>query len=562
MALNEQKGDQTYISVRGDFAEAPFARLFYRLCQERRSGLFDVRDKPPEDGGKIMKRVILADGELFAVKGGSRRETLTEILLEQKKISKEKYDELYRLANNDFDEMEKQVMAGGVVPAAELQGLLTAQVELKLKMLFTLIRGQYEFKPQARDALVAGNLLLPIGVKKVFLDGVREHYPAARVKKEFPGIEKKGMSPAKDWKDQILTLGLPPKVQRWLRSFPESFTWSAMIKSSPESEEVTAALLLALFFAGLITLPEGEAAFPIGKAYQTEREAAKAEEKKAAEKTPGPAKAAASATPPPKPAEPKLPVEEMLDQEMSDKELLKQIDRLLDTAASHKNNYFEILGVQENTPPAKTKQIYFKFAKKFHPDARPDLFKGEVKEKVEELFTKISEAYNVISDPETRSNFIKEKKSSVSKADMDKASRAIEAEMEFQKAEILMKRNSWAPAEDLLERAVQLQPDEPEYQMYLTWARYKGKGSAEAPRARDAIKKVLASSPNNADANYFLGIIAKSEGFPDEAEKYLLKAQELKPHDVDIKREVQLLFRRKEKGAATEKKGGFFGKKK
>jgi tetratricopeptide (TPR) repeat protein len=260
------------------------------------------------------------------------------------------------------------------------------------------------------------------------------------------------------------------------------------------------------------------------------------------------------------PEVPRLPIEDMLDKDLSDKELLKEIDRLLGVAHKNGVTYFELLGVKEDTSQEQLKKIYFKFAKKFHPDAKPELFQGPVRDKVEDLFAKITEAKETLSNPVLREQYLKKLKSQVSDKDMEMGQRAMEAEMEFEKAGILMKKNQWEQAREKLERAVSLYPDEPEYKMHLAWVNYKIKGPAEVMNAKRIIKEVLAKRPQAIDGYYFLAMIEKAEGDLDQAEQNLEKVLAKRPHDIDIKRELQLLSRKKT-AAPPKKKGGLFGKK-
>lgn len=543
----------------GDLAVIPFARVFALLCREKGTGRLDVRDRPKEAGGKIFKRVVMAQGVRFTVQGGSKEETLPEILREQGRLNPEGLEKLKLECGGDYGKMEQKVLSGAVVPASELADLVSLQAGIKLKQLFSLIRGVYEWKPTTEDKLAERSLLVPLSPEKILFEGVKENYPEARVKKEFPGIEKKTMKPAADFKDRIPGLGLAPAEQRWLRSLPEGITLQGASRTPAMAEPSAFALLLSFYFSGLLELPPEEDDFPVGRAY-LDKEVAKPE-KKAEDKKPE--EKPAPAAPPPKKEEPKLPIEEALDREMSDQELMQDLDKYLALSRDKEKNYFDLLGVTDATPQAKIKQVYFKFARRFHPDARPDLFVGEVRDRVEDLFTKISEAYNVIGDNDSRIEYVKSIKSKISKEDMEKASRAIEAEMEFQKAEIMLKKGAWRPALELLDRSVQLQPDEPEYKMYQVWARYKINGISDAANARRQIEKIAEQRPKSADAWFYLGQLARDDGRLDDAEKHYEKAAGLKPHDVDIKRELQLLYRRKEKGAAeTKKGGGLFGKKK
>lgn len=65
------------------------------------------------------------------------------------------------------------------------------------------------------------------------------------------------------------------------------------------------------------------------------------------------------------------------------------------SAVSEKLDYYGLLGVDRKASPSEIRVAFRKLALKFHPDRRPDA-------EAQRVFRQISEAYDVLSDPEHR----------------------------------------------------------------------------------------------------------------------------------------------------------------
>lgn len=241
-------------------------------------------------------------------------------------------------------------------------------------------------------------------------------------------------------------------------------------------------------------------------------------------------------------------------------------------------NHFEVLGVKETASVLEIRDAYFSMAKLFHPDRLADM--PDLRQKAQAAFTRISAAYNELSDDKKRAAYINKlhegdgqgPTSATSRGDQATIGRAVNAALEAQKAELFLKKNELAAAETHAKMASLADPDQPAYTALLVWiqALQRPAPTAEEGKTNQAyddlittLNQLLAKEPNFERAVYYRGVLFQRAGQPEKAFKDFSKALELNPRNIDAAREVRLHKLRNEKPEPPEPKstgGGLFGK--
>jgi tetratricopeptide (TPR) repeat protein len=210
----------------------------------------------------------------------------------------------------------------------------------------------------------------------------------------------------------------------------------------------------------------------------------------------------------------------------ADAETLRQ--DILDTHARLRElDHYEILAVDPKAPPAKIRRAYFKLAKRYHPDALVSAGLDTVRAQANDIFAQVSKAHEVLSDMMRRRDYDKSLEAGGGEEE-DMAARVANAEVLYRKAEILLRRGNFKGALEFLKPAVQLWPDDTEYQSALGWALFK-QPKAETKPARQHLEKAVEIDTKNALALYRLSVVLRSDGDANEAASLLARAKAIDP---------------------------------
>ncbi len=165
-------------------------------------------------------------------------------------------------------------------------------------------------------------------------------------------------------------------------------------------------------------------------------------------------------------------------------------------------NYYDILGIERGVAHDMIKKTYYKLAKEFHPDRYFSLPSVQLKNKLNTIFSKITEAYRILIDPRMRSEY--DRKSLPIGNAKDEKSNAEIAKERFREGIEAFMRKSYSDAVELLGQASYLDSSIPTYYFYMGLALEKEKRYRESEKA---FRQALKIDPFNADYLAELGHI-------------------------------------------------------
>ncbi len=228
-----------------------------------------------------------------------------------------------------------------------------------------------------------------------------------------------------------------------------------------------------------------------------------------------------------------------------------------------KQNHFEVLGLSTKATTADSRNAFVELAKRYHPDKLGGA-SAELQALASEVFARISQAHEVLSNPEQLRNYLDQlSKGSSSKESKAAVTKILSAEQQFQKAEDLVKRRQYSDAIDALNWALKLDPQEGEFYALMSWARFLQNPEDASVRreAQEQIQKATSLAPNSPSGYYYLAKLHKACEEPTRAERMFRKVLELRPTHVEATQELRLIEMRKSKSGSSKTLFGF-GKKK
>jgi DNA-binding response OmpR family regulator/tetratricopeptide (TPR) repeat protein len=218
-------------------------------------------------------------------------------------------------------------------------------------------------------------------------------------------------------------------------------------------------------------------------------------------------------------------------------------------------NYYELFGMTAKTFSfEKMKEAYFSLTRAYGPE-KFFASSGEVLELAEEFLSRLSNAYATLSDVVSKENY---DGLLASKAPAGAEEKKFYEQVQYQSGKVLLEKGQFDSAEKTFTTCINLNPDKPEYQVYLAIAMYHNPANRENPsaikKAKDLVNRSL-QWEKLAIAYALKGQMLLDEGLVNLAESEFNKALRLNDKNKTALKGLEVVRQKREE---EEKKGGLF----
>lgn len=235
-----------------------------------------------------------------------------------------------------------------------------------------------------------------------------------------------------------------------------------------------------------------------------------------------------------------------------------------------RQNYFEMLGVKESAESRDIRSKYMSLAKRWHPDRLPqDL--SELRPWVEEVFHLLTVANETLGDETKRAEYQKTVMQGGGTPESErKLNVMVEAAINFQKVDVLVKRRRYDEAIAICDGAMAVVRKEPDYPAMKAWVLFLRDGVDDeevADEIRSLLRTTFQLNPDHVHGHFVRAHFLKRMGDHDRAHKHFKKVAKLDPRNLEALREVRVGEMRKARGRSSappsrgdSKRPSIFGK--
>jgi tetratricopeptide (TPR) repeat protein len=211
--------------------------------------------------------------------------------------------------------------------------------------------------------------------------------------------------------------------------------------------------------------------------------------------------------------------------------------------------HYEVLGIARDATEAQVKEAYFRLAKRFHPDVHHDEALHDLRDKLEAVFLRLGDAYEVLRNPRIRLSYERQlgpvpgqEGAGIAPSGQD------DPEALARQAEEAIARAARAVAEErnweaipLLETSIGRVEGLLKQEGRVLLARAYAKNPNWVKQGEELLHTVIREDPYNVDAHFHLAAIYRAGGLKSRAQAMLRRVLELDPGHEDARAQLEAL---------------------
>lgn len=532
--------------MNGKLAQGTLPGLLRELYVGRRTGLLRLI------GDDVQRTVSFRAGEVVDASSNLSTERLGETLVREHMLSETDLDHAGELMRRDSVRLGDALQALGALDRATLERGMAAHVRDVLLAAFAS-DGEYAFEEQSGPG--GDDVTLYVSTGAVILDAVRRLQDPDVVRYGLGDLDRR-LEPSSDPLLRFQTITLTPTEGFVLSRVDGTLTAREIVTLTALPTEEVLRSLLGLLSTGLVqhvtpqSKPGARSEFPAPPAEAP---------------TPSPA-VAATVSEPALPAAPAAPLPEASERRREILEL---------HAALQARNHFEILDVARDASDADIKAAYFRQAKRFHPDVHHDPALADLRDKLEAVFIRVGQAYEVLKNSQARRSYEARLPREPQPGQVPSAGptgspaapasaapptpssndAAVQVDQSLRKAERHIAAQEYWDAIRLLEGVLPHAQGRARTRARLLLAKALVKNPHWVRRAEETLLAIVKDEPQHVDAHYLLGEIYKSGGLRARAASMFRKVVELRPDHEEAAAQLAELAPAAEAAPEPEKPG-------
>ncbi len=530
----------------GDITQVSIPKLMYHFTAAKANGRLLLTNQA------VRKEIFLLNGKPVAVRSGLERDRLSSHLVRAGVLDGAKMKTILAQLKGNEDRLADYLVQRRLIQPHQLFEQLRQRLLETIYEVFAWRVGTYAFY----DGQEYKGSLLPLNLNpwEVIAQGVRSGYDLDELRALLEPLRHRILLPRNNDHVHVSKLQLHPSELKVFKSVTAGRTLGGILDrlgGDDQSERMVLAMVYMGIELELLGIGEEVVADPIegaGSEAGDEWDAMLGEafdpgaEPEPAAATGGAGTAAAE-------AESIQPTPTLNRQEQTLLEVLNELKE---------HNHFERLGLERDATSAQASKAFMKVGRQYHPDNVAQDASAQHRELASSIFALLNDAHQTLSNDAKREEYAAALDAGFEDGEVD-VSKIMESESLFQKAEILIGNRKYREAEDLLQQAIELNPDEGEFHIYLGFATYFAGSSPSTTLQNQCIERIrrgLKMRDDNVSNGYlFLGRIHKAAGEIEKASKAFKKALSIDRNNLEASRELRVLSMR------SGKKKGLFRKK-